>query len=93
MNALEKRRNQIAVEQKKMQTLGTKNEFTRNKASRSTLDSKNRNSIFSNNGGVQNKGFEDDSDDELGSEQQQLHLYAGGSTNTMDRHQRLSHNL
>jgi len=66
INALERRRNTVfAGERNPMQTLGVKNEFTRNR-NRSTLDSKQRRGPHFSNGAVVNHGFDEMTSDEDG---------------------------
>jgi hypothetical protein len=80
-----------------MQTLGTKNDFVRNK-NRSTLDSKTRNtSQFNTNGGLSNRSYIQDSDEDesVNGRHINLNLYGTGSRVSVNSSvsKRQSHNL
>lgn len=79
-----------------MQTLGAKNEFIRNK-NRSTLDSKrprNGTSIADHNGGLTNRSYVADSDED---DPINMSIYGPGSRHSAssghNAHKRMSHNL
>ncbi|CAG2111939.1 unnamed protein product [Medioppia subpectinata] len=101
--ALERRRNTVIAGESHsrpgMQTLGAKNEFVRNQANRSTLDSKRPRNGVDINGGLHNRAYIQDSDDDDDPIDRpiNLNIYSPGSrhsaNSSVSKRQSLSHNL
>ena len=96
--ALERRRNTLIAGEPQtrpgMQTLGAKNEFVRNK-NRSTLDSKRPRNGIAINGGLSNRSYIQDSDEDesLNERHIDLNIYGTGSRHSANGLNKRSHNL